>query len=168
MIQYADPVIDSNFSKTPVVDLPPGSLVGTWVFQGVSRDSGSFLDPVGPRTWEGTFQAHRGPLRRGHSWRLELTENDNPGRPLLPEKVSRRRDSSQLDLNFGGPSAVSRLREVEKTEHKELMAVLRYRLEERYGQAEELNVLFHDTQPVSLPWQLDGLLPWWRRIWRRR
>ena len=64
-VRYADPVLDSNFSRTSVVDLPPGSLAGAWIFQRITQDLSGFQGPAGPRTREGTFQAHQEPDRWG-------------------------------------------------------------------------------------------------------
>lgn len=150
---------------------------GVWTFQEAARHQSVSQDTARRDVREGELRARQEPTPQGYAWRVELLEDAHQGKAHTQVEEVARAELSHLErvLNwssftqpdsFSGapPSAGSRIKAVKESEHKELMAVLREKLEAQYGHIAELHVLFQQRQSLRQHLERES---WWQRVWRR-
>ena len=101
----------------------------------------------------GEFRALQVPTSPGYIWRLELEEQLNGTGPT---------SAATSRFSAAGPPAKT----VQKSHHRDLMALLGQELQDRYGRAGEFHVLFQQVHRMFPEKHLQAPNPWWRRIWR--
>ena len=157
-----------------------GTIVGTWALQESGPHLSTSLDRRRHRLHKGEFRARQKLTHQRSSWLVELLDGD-PRRQSQSEAdkegltaelsnlrgLISRYSSSQPDSGPMAPSSGFQVQTVMGPEHGELMSALKKGLEARYGQVEELHVLFQRLEALPPPWQRQEDEPWWRRLQRR-
>ena len=135
---------------------------GTWTFREATGD----VDDPGPTRSSpmrsGVFRARQDAASKGDTWELELEEIIRSETSLTAEAL----DGSGL-ATPGASSGRTPAEVVKKSGHRELMALLKWELEIRYGRAGELQVLFQQVHPLFPPRRPLEQERWWDRIWNR-
>ena len=144
------------------------AIVGSWI----SRQAEPLLDlsddAARHRVRKGTFRAIQEPTPYGYTWQVELLEKSALKELRYLQEMLYRSSYTQPDAVSGTFPPGFRSDETQSGEHGDLMAVLKDELEVKYGQVEEMHVLFHQVNDLPLPRRYWGRIqPWWHRVWRR-
>ena len=125
----------------------PVVIVGLWAFRQAEPFGYACLHAgETPQRYKGEFQAVRGPAFEGNRWQVELLEAGAVADLGYMEESLYGGSCDGMGPISGLPIASPTFEEVKEPRHRELMGALRDALEARYGQVQEMYVLFRERR----------------------